>query len=117
MDGKPTWSFISGGKGTAQVNTFFDKKSAEESREFYMSEKMYNGPVKITTYSDGRKYVRGVSKVRYNGPESQSAFRRKTTCYGYERRHQGSVIGHWPQSAIGDKVYGALVLRFLHAIN
>ena len=90
-----TWNFQQGGKGSGSRRCFQNKEQAEESRAFFMSKEMYDGSVKITTTSDGKKHYYGVSKVRFGKRRS---------------------AGYWTESAIGDKAYGLNVLIFLHII-
>jgi hypothetical protein len=104
-----TWNFQQGGKGSGSRRCFQNKEQAEESRAFFMSKEMYDGSVKITTTSDGKKHYYGVSKVRFGK-------RRKSSGYGHQKRHQESSAGYWTESAIGDKAYGLNVLIFLHII-
>jgi hypothetical protein len=99
------WIFKSGGRGCGVINCFQTKQAADESRAFFLGKTMYNGTVKVHTYTDGSTFIQGVSKVRLGK-------RRKTDGYGYQGRHQASTSGYFTENAIGDKKLGFNVLCF-----
>ncbi|MBC8430132.1 MAG: hypothetical protein H8D92_01910 [Pelagibacteraceae bacterium] len=108
---RDTWWHVQvGGRGTGQRICFKTKRQAIEERQFWIE--LYGGVVettKVSRYSD-RTYTKGVSMVRQGS-------RRKTEGTGLQKRFSTSMLRHYSEDAIGDKVYGDRFIQFLEGIK
>jgi len=104
------WRVTVGGRGTGQTICFKTKQQAIEERQFWIE--LYGGVVettKVSRYSN-RTYTKGVGMVR-------QGIRRKTEGTGLQKRFSTSMLRHYSEDAIGDRVYGDRFIQFLEGIK
>ena len=108
---RDTWWHVQvGGRGTGNLLCFKTKQQAIEERQFYID--LYGDVVKTTKvsrYSD-RIHTKGVGMVR-------QGIRRKTEGTGLQKRFSTSMLRHYSEDALGDRVYGDRFIQFLERIT